>query len=480
MKEFDRLFIGGSWVPSASKQKLEVVSPSTEEVVGSVPLANESDVEAAADAAREAFDNGPWPQMTGAERADYLRRISKGLEARREEIGRVIVDETGLPTTIWGTIDGAVAISASQAEIAENYLFEEPRPGQYAEVVVRKEPVGVVAAINPWNAPLSIGFMKLAPALMAGCTVVFKPAEETPLHAFMLAEVLEEVGLPPGVVNILPAMPEVSSSLVTNPKIDKVSFTGSTATGRIIATLCAQNLKRCSLELGGKSAAIVLDDVDLTASLPGLIFGTAANNGEACALQSRLLAPQSRYSEVVEAISAGFSSLVVGDPHDPATNIGPLINSQHRARVEGYIESGKQSGARVATGGGRPADLDRGYYVQPTVFADATNDMPIAQEEIFGPVLTVIPYSDDAEALAIANDSPYGLSGSVWTADPERGAYFANRVRTGNFGINTWSMEASAPFGGFKESGIGREQGREGLEGFLEMKAVHRPLPMQG
>ena len=340
-------------------------------------------------------------------------------------------------------------------------------------VIVRREPVGVVAAIVPWNVPQFVTMSKLAPALVAGCTMVLKPSPETPLDAILLAELVQEAGVPAGVLNIVPAGRESGEHLVRHPGVDKVAFTGSTAAGRRIAAICGEQLKRYSLELGGKSAAIILDDADLASTMEGLKMASLMNNGQACVAQTRILASRARYDEIVEALAETVKGMKVGDPSDPMTEIGPLVAERQQERVEKYIALGQEEGARVVVGGnGRPEGLDRGWYVQPTVFADATNDMRIAQEEIFGPVLTVIPYDDVDDAVRIANDSEFGLAGSVWTTDADAGWDVARRVRTGTYGINQYMMDFIAPFGGYKASGVGREFGKEGLEHYLEYKSI--------
>jgi betaine-aldehyde dehydrogenase len=363
------------------------------------------------------------------------------------------------------------------ADLAGSFAFDEVRSGVLnPEVLVTKEPVGVVGAIAPWNVPLFIASAKLAPSLAAGCTVVFKPAPETPLDAFRLAEIFAEAGLPEGVLSVLPAGREVGEHLVTHPGVDKISFTGSSVAGKRIGGLCGERLKRCTLELGGKSAAIVLDDADLAATLPNLLPNAIMNNGQACIAQTRILAPRDRYDEVVEALVDQVKSMVVGDPLDPATEVGPLVAGRQRDRVEGYLRSGQEEGAKVALGGGRPAGLNKGFYVEPTIFVDVDNKMKIAQEEIFGPVLVVIPYEGDDEAVAIANDSDYGLCGSVWTNDNDRGLGIARQVRTGTYMLNTGiPIDFGTPFGGYKNSGLGREFGPEGLENFLEKKSIALP-----
>jgi aldehyde dehydrogenase (NAD+) len=343
-------------------------------------------------------------------------------------------------------------------------------------VTVRREPVGVVAAIVPWNVPALLTMSKLAPALLAGCTVVLKPAPETPLDAFILAEAVAEAGLPPGVVNVVPGGREVGEHLVRHRDVDKVAFTGSTAAGRIIGGICGEQLKRCSLELGGKSAAIVLDDADLAVVTQGLKVSSLLNSGQGCVNQSRVLASRANYDNVVEAVVETMRTMPLGDPADPATEIGPMVTRRHRERVEGYIALGEREGAKLAYGGtGRPDGLDRGWYVRPTVFHHADNSMRISREEIFGPVIAVIPFDDVDDAVRIANDSEYGLAGSVWSSDSEAGNAVARRVRTGMVGINGFVPDFAAPFGGYKASGIGREFGAEGLSAYTEIKSIFPP-----
>jgi aldehyde dehydrogenase (NAD+) len=342
------------------------------------------------------------------------------------------------------------------------------------QVRVRQVPVGVVGAIIPWNAPLFVAALKLAPALAAGCTVVLKPSPDAPLNAFLLAQAATDAGLPPGVLNVVPADADTSEYLVSHPGVDKISFTGSTAIGRRIGALCGGDLRRCTLELGGKSAAIVLDDAALgDATIDGLVTGAMANNGEICMSMTRVLAPRERYSEVVEALSVGVAKLVVGDPADRATQVGPLITAHARDRALGHIARAVSDGGRAAVGGSRPAGFDRGFFLQPTVLADIDNAMPVAREELFAPVAVVIPYEGDDEAIAIANDSPYGLAGSVWSADSAHGEAVAARLRTGSVAVNSSSpMDFGSPFGGFKASGIGREGGPEAFEAYSEYQTI--------
>jgi aldehyde dehydrogenase (NAD+) len=476
MIEHRQLFIDGQWARPATDEVLEVRSPSTEELIGRVPAVSTLDVDRAVTAARSAFDTGAWPTLTPHERADYLRAVRKGLLARGDEIAEVLAAEAGLPVKLWARVEMGLPFIDYFVELAEGFEFEELRTGPSSDVLVRREPIGVVAAILPFNAPLNIALMKIVPALLAGCTVVFKPDPNTPLHSFILAEIVHEAGLPPGVINFVPAQRESSLALVAHQGVDHVSFTGSSATGRIVGGVCGSQLKRCTLELGGKSAAIVLDDVDLSAVLPVLAGSGFMNNGEACVLQSRVLAPRRRYSEIVEAFTTVAASLSTGDPHDLQTDVGPLITESHRERVEGFVTRGVRAGAQVAVGGSRPRGLEKGWYFEPTILSNVENGMEVAQEEIFGPVVSIIPYDDDAQAVALANDSAYGLSGTVWTADYSRGHHIATQVRTGNFGINTFGMDPCAPFGGWKQSGLGYELGREGFEEFLATKSVHVPM----
>jgi aldehyde dehydrogenase (NAD+) len=470
----DHLFIGGDWVDPDSSDVIEVISPSTEQVMGTVPDATTVDVDRAVAAARTALTSGPWPAMSPAERADIMTALSGVLQARSTDIAQMITEQNGSPISwsIMGQVFSSTLALDYYAELTRTYDFEERRDGMMGPVLLRREPVGVVGAIVPWNVPLFTTMLKLAPALAAGCTVVLKPAPETPLDAYMLAEAAMEAGLPPGVLNIVAAGREVGEHLVTHPGVDKIAFTGSTAAGRRIAALCGEQLKRCTLELGGKSAAIICADADLDATVSGLMSASLMNNGQACVAQTRILVQRDRYDETVDALTAAIGNMVVGDPMDPATEIGPLTSARQRERVEGYIAAGRDEGASVALGGGRPSDMDRGWYVEPTVFTGVDNSMRIAQEEIFGPVLAVIPYADESEAIAIANDSPYGLSGSVWSADNARATDIARRIDTGTVSVNGFMIEFCSPFGGYKDSGLGRELGPEGLSHYLEMKSI--------
>jgi betaine-aldehyde dehydrogenase len=471
------LFIGGGWVAPESTEVIEVVSPATEEVIGRAPHASTADVDRAVAAARAALVDGPWPAMSPGERAEVMAALSAQLQARSMEIADLITAENGSPASfsLMGQVFASTMVLDYYTELARTFAFTDERTGIMGPVTVRREPVGVVGAIVPWNVPLFTTMLKLAPAMAAGCTVVLKPAPETPLDAYILAEAAEAAGVPAGVLNIVAAGREVGEHLVTHPGVDKIAFTGSTAAGRAIAALCGQLLRRCTLELGGKSAAVICDDADVDTTIAGLLPASTMNNGQACVAQTRLLVPNSRKAEFTDAIAAAVGALVVGDPADPATQVGPLTSARQRERVEGYIAAGRDQGATVAVGGGRPAGFDRGWYVEPTVFADVDNGMRIAQEEIFGPVLAVIGYDDVDDAVAIANDSEYGLSGSVWSADVERATAIANRMQTGTVSVNGFMIEFCAPFGGFKNSGLGRELGPEGLAHYLEYKTVMYP-----
>ncbi|MFG1925345.1 aldehyde dehydrogenase [Cryptosporangium sp. NPDC048952] len=477
MLTYDTFYIGGEWVAPAGSSVFDVVSPASEELVGRVPEASNADVDAAVDAARKAFDEGPWSRTSGAERADAMARLSGIINERLEDFARTISTEMGSPLQFsrMGQVLAATMALDFFTGLARDTQWEETRAGLLGPTVVRRAPVGVVAAIVPWNVPIYVSMLKLAPALAAGCTVVLKPAPASPLSGQLLGQAIEAAGIPAGVVNIVPADRAVGEYLVTHPGIDKVSFTGSTAAGRRIASLCGENLRRVTLELGGKSAAVLLPDVNLEEAVPQVINVGLMNNGQACVAQTRILAPRDRYREVVDAVVEQVAAQVVGDPLAEETHIGPLVSATQRERVEGYLAAGKKEGATVALGGGRPKGFDRGWYVEPTVFSDVDNSMTIAQEEIFGPVLSVIPYGDVDDAVKIANDSRYGLSGSVWTSDPGAGLDVARRVRTGTFNVNTFMLENCAPFGGFKDSGLGRELGPEGLAAYIEYQSVNLP-----
>jgi acyl-CoA reductase-like NAD-dependent aldehyde dehydrogenase len=473
----DELFIGGKWSQASTGQRIEVVSPHTEEPLAQVAAAGPADVDIAVASARAAFDSGQWPRLEPAERIAAVRRLAALYGERRTQMAETITSEIGAPISFAQRAQVALPWTMMTAfcNLAEAYPWSEARPGMYgADIHIRREPVGVVAAIVPWNMPQFLIVTKLIPALLAGCTVVLKPAPESPLNALLLAEMIAESDLPPGVVSVLPGDGSVGEYLVKHPGVDKVSFTGSTAAGKAVATACAADLKRVSLELGGKSAAIVLDDADPATVATGVRSASLSNSGQICNALTRILVPADRADEFTDALAGEMTSLVVGDPTDSATQVGPLVAQRQQERVRGYIEAGQQEGARLVTGGTEmPDGVDQGWYVRPTLFADATNDMRIAREEIFGPVLTVIPYSGEDQAVAIANDSDYGLAGSVFTEDTERGLGVAARILTGTFGVNQgYTMDPFAPFGGVKGSGYGRELGREGIDGYTDTKSI--------
>ncbi|MER5933300.1 aldehyde dehydrogenase [Streptomyces sp. NPDC002054] len=479
--EHGKLFIGGEWADPLGGGTIEVVSPHTEQVIGRVPHASREDVDRAVAAARKAFDEGPWPRLPLDERIAVVSRIKDAIAVRHEEIARSISSQNGSPYS-WSVLAqalGPMMVYDAAITVARDFPYEEHRAGVLGPILVRREPVGVVAAVIPWNVPQFVAAAKLAPALLSGSTVVLKPSPESPLDSFILADIAREAGLPEGVLSILPADREVSEYLVGHPGVDKVAFTGSVAAGKRVMEVAARNLTRVTLELGGKSAAVVLPDADLDFTVPGLIQSGWMNNGQACVAQTRILAPRSRYEEVAEALVAAVRAQVVGDPLDPATQIGPLVAKRQQQRSLDYIGIGQEEGAKILTGGGVPAGLERGWYVEPTLFGGVDNSMRIAREEIFGPVVCLMPYGDEEEAARIANDSDFGLSGSVWTADVEHGIDFARRVRTGTYNVNTFSLDMLGPFGGYKNSGVGREFGPEGLSEYLEHKMIHLPAGYQ-
>ena len=475
---YTSLFIDGQWVAPHSADVNTVINATTEEPMGRTPVADAADVDAAVAAARRAFDGTGWSDLAPAERADVLERFAGELEKRSSLIAETVTAENGMPISLSATANGLSGASLLRynAGLIRTLPLEEVRPGFLpGEILVRREPLGVVAALVPWNYPQALAMMKIAPALAAGCTVVLKPALETALDANIMAEAAAAAGLPPGVFNVVPGGVEAGEALVAHPGVDKVSFTGSTATGRIIGATAGRLLRPVTLELGGKSAAVILEDADVNAAVAELARVSFPNNGQTCTANTRVLAPAHRYAEVLDAITDMAQAMNVGDPLDPATAIGPVVSARQRERIEGYITTGRGEGARLTTGGGRPGHLDRGWFLEPTVFGDVRNDMVIAREEIFGPVIAVIPFRDEDEAVALANDSEYGLAGSVWTADAERGTALARRIRTGTVGVNGYRMDNAAPFGGYKASGLGRENGIEGLLAYFQVKSVLLP-----
>ncbi|MFE2985719.1 aldehyde dehydrogenase [Streptomyces sp. NPDC059262] len=478
-QDHHKLFIDGAWTAPQGTERLEVFSPATEERIGSVPLASSADADRAVAAARRAFDGGGWTGLDVKERAAAVKRLADAVTARADAFVDVLTAEVGLPraTLPAGQIAKTQGVFTAYAELAERYPWAETRDGSRGRSLrVHRRPVGVVVAIVPWNAPLFISALKLAPALIAGATVVLKPSEEAPLHAQLLAECVRDAGLPPGVLNILPASAEVSEHLIRHPAVDKVSFTGSTAVGRRIGELCGHDLRRCTLELGGKSAALLLDDLEPTAdTAKALIMGAMANSGQICAAQARILVPRRRHRQMVEALAEAVEALRVGDPEDTATQIGPVISERQRDRVERLVSLGRSQGARLVHGGTR-AGHDRGWYVEPTLFDEVAPDMAIAREEIFGPVAAVLAYDDEDQAVSLANDSDYGLAGAVWSTDPDRAEQVAGRFRAGSVAVNSPSpLDPFGPFGGFKQSGIGREGGPEGFDAYIEYQTIVRP-----
>ncbi|MGO9157285.1 aldehyde dehydrogenase [Mycobacterium sp.] len=472
-RSYDELFIGGRWRKPANPQQLAVISPHSEQPIGHAQVAGPEDVDAAVAAARHAFDHGPWPRMDPHERMSKIEELAAVYARHIDEMADLITAEMGSPRSFsrLGQAAGAASMMHLTLAVAREFPWVERRQGVLGQAHLRRAPVGVVGAIVPWNVPQCLIMPKLIPALIAGCAVIIKPAPETPLDALWLAEMIEQVGLPEGVVSVLPGGPDVGEALVRHLGVDKIAFTGSSAAGRRIAALCGEQLKRVSLELGGKSAAIILDDADVGKTVAGLKSAALMNNGQACVAQTRILVSERRHDEFVDALAEMMSGLRVGDPDDEATDIGPLVAQRQQRRVQDFIRSGQQEGARVVLGG-HDSPAERGWYVRPTLFADATNDMRIAREEIFGPVLTVLRYTDEDDAVRIANNSDYGLAGSVWTADTAHGLQITAGVRTGTYGINMYMLDISSPFGGFKQSGIGREFGPEGLHEYVELQSV--------
>jgi aldehyde dehydrogenase (NAD+) len=475
----DKFFIGGEWVSPSSAATIAVHNASTGEHIGTVPEAAEADVDAAVAAARRAFDDpSGWSSWPTAERGAALERLASELEARGQEIGRLVSMQNGMPIMLSPIIEGMTPVGTLRYVVgllASSETEEETSRFLGGNLVIRHEPIGVVAGIVPWNYPQTLSSFKYAPALAAGNTVVLKPSPETVLDSYVFAEAVIAAGLPPGVVNIVPGGRELGAYLVQHPAVDKVAFTGSTAAGRQIAEVCGRLLRPVSLELGGKSAAIILDDADLDLAKVGqdLFSATLVNNGQTCYACTRILAPRSRYAELVDTFAAFASSLPVGDALDPSTLIGPLVAERQRDRVERYIAKGISDGARLVTGGGRPAGLDAGWFVEPTIFADVDNKSTIAQEEIFGPVLSIIQYTDEDDAVRLANESDYGLGGSVWTADPARARRVVRRVRTGTVGINGYLPDPAGPWGGVKSSGLGRELGPGAVAAYQNLKTVY-------
>jgi acyl-CoA reductase-like NAD-dependent aldehyde dehydrogenase len=466
----DKLFIGGEWVDPSGSETIDVINSSTEEVMGRIPQGTPEDVERAVAAARAAFDS--WSQTPLVERQNTIRAIAAGLAARSEEIAATIAQEVGMPIGLSTAVQAGLPTMTftSVPDLVEDIVWQE----EIGNSLVVREPIGVVGAITPWNYPLHQIAAKVAPALAVGCTVVLKPSEVAPLNAFILAEIIEEAGLPAGVFNLVTGTgPVVGEAIASHPGVDMVSFTGSTRAGRRVSELAAQNVKPVALELGGKSPNVILDDADLETAVTDGVTKCYFNSGQTCSALTRMLVPRERLAEAEQIAAAVAGAFTVGDPFDEDTKLGPLVSDVQRERVRGYINKGIEEGAKLVAGGADPPDgIDRGFFVQPTVFSDVRNDMTIAQEEIFGPVLSIIPYDDEEDAIRIANDSAYGLAGGVWSSDEERAKRVARRIRTGQVEINGGVFNPLAPFGGYKQSGHGRELGRYALEEYLAVKSM--------
>jgi len=466
----DKVFIGGEWVAPQAEETIEVINSTTEEVMGTIPACTAADADAAVRAARGAFDS--WSQTPREERAGYLTAIAEGLAARAEEIAATIAQELGMPLKLSGIIQAGLPIThfKTMPQLMEEVAWEE----EIGNSRVLREAVGVVGAITPWNYPLNQIAVKVAPALAAGCTVVLKPSEVTPLNAFILAEVIEAAGLPAGVFNLVTGTgPVVGEALAAHPQVDMVSFTGSTRAGKRVSELASATVKPVAMELGGKSPNVMLDDADLTRSIPDGVAKCFLNSGQTCSALTRMLVPREKLAEAEELAVAAAEAFTPGDPFEDSSRLGPLVSDLQRQRVRGYIEKGEAEGAKLLTGGAAaPEGLDRGYFVSPTVFSEVTPEMTIAREEIFGPVLAIQPYEDTDDAVRIANDTDYGLAGGVWSADQERAIAVAKRIRTGQIEINGGPFNPMAPFGGYGQSGHGRENGRYGLEELLQVKSL--------
>jgi len=474
MIQRDKFFIGGQWVAPSSTGTLDVHNAGTGEVMGKVPAGNAKDIDAAVKAARAALEG--WSATVPARRAEYLQKISDGLKARADELAKTIAQEVGMPIKLSGRIQAGLPIAnfANYAKILGSFAFENKNGNS----LVVREPVGVVGAITPWNYPLHQIALKVAPALAAGCTVVLKPSEVAPFNAFILAEVVEAAGLPKGALNVVTGLgPEAGEALVKHPQVDMISFTGSTRAGKRISEVAAQSVKRVALELGGKSASVILEDADLAAAVKGTVNGCFLNSGQTCTALTRMLVPASKYEEAARLAAETAKGFTLGDPLSESTRLGPLSSQAQLERVRAYIKKGQEEGAELLAGGadkpdGLAGEIRGGYFVKPTVFGKVKNSMTIAQEEIFGPVLSIIPYKDEEDAVRIANDTPYGLAGAVWGKDDARAQSVARRIRAGQVDVNGGAFNMNAPFGGFKQSGHGREAGVYGLEEFLEYKSL--------
>ena len=473
MHTYDKIYINGAWVPSEGKGVLEVTNSATEEVIATIPDGTVGDVDKAVAAARAAFDG--WSNLPKEKRAEYLMKIHAGLEARTQEIAEAVAREVGMPVALSTMIQvglpkGNFAITAG---LLSTYEFEE----QIGNSLVVREPFGVVGCISPWNYPLHQIALKVAPALAAGNTVVVKPSEVAPINAFILAEIVHEAGLPAGVFNLVTGVgPVVGEAIAAHPDVDMVSFTGSTRAGKRVAEVAAQNVKKVSLELGGKSPNVILDDLDdegFTKAVSAGVGKCFSNSGQTCTALTRMLVPRARLAQAEQIAAATAAKFTVGDPFDFATRLGPLVSAVQRERVRGFIQTGIDEGATLVTGGtDSPEGLSKGFFVRPTIFSNVTPNMTIAREEIFGPVLSIMPYDSEEEAIAIANDTVYGLAAGVWSSTPERAKQVARRLKAGQVEVNGGSFNPAAPFGGYKQSGLGREAGKFGLEEFCEVKAM--------
>jgi acyl-CoA reductase-like NAD-dependent aldehyde dehydrogenase len=472
MQDRDKLYIDGGWMQSTGSDTIDVVNAATEEVMGRVPRGTADDVDRAVKAARAAFPE--WSAKPVEERAKFVQMLAEGLGARADEIAETISGEVGMPI-FWSKMIQAglpQAVMGSYVDIAKDFPFEE----RLGNTLVVREPVGVVGCITPWNYPLHQIVAKVAPALAAGCTVVLKPSEVAPLNAFILAEVIDSAGLPAGVFNLVSGTgPEVGEAIASHPEVDMVSFTGSTRAGKRVAELASQSVKRLALELGGKSPFVILPGADVDQAVNAGLGACYINAGQTCIAWTRMLVPREQHDEIVEKVKAAAETFALGDPSNEGhMGLGPLISDTQRERVRGYIEKGIEEGATLVTGGPeQPEGFDTGYYVKPTVFANVRNDMTIAREEIFGPVLSVIPYDDEEDAVRIANDTVYGLHAGVFGPDEESALRVARRLQAGQVDINGQKFNPIAPFGGYKQSGTGRELGKYGLEEYLEIKAMN-------
>ena len=474
MNNRSEIYVDGNWVASSGTENIDVINPSTEEIIGSTPAGTKEDVDLAVKAAKEAFQG--WSETSLEERLSYIENLAAKLGERSAEIGELISQEVGMPGKMSMMIQAGLpaTTTASISGTAREFPFEET----IGRSLVTREPIGVVGCITPWNYPLHQIMAKVAPAMAVGCTVVLKPSEVAPLNAFLLAEIIDELNFPKGVFNLVSGVgPVVGEAIAAHPDVDMVSFTGSTRAGTRVAEIAAANVTRVHQELGGKSANIILDDADLSAAIPSAVGACFLNSGQTCSALTRLLVPSSKMEEAAELAAQAAAGFTVGPADDETSKLGPLVSQMQWDRVQSYIQTGIDEGATLVTGGlGKPAGLDSGYFVQPTVFANVKNSMKIAQEEIFGPVLSIIGYEDDDDAIQIANDSDYGLSGGVWSSDNERALKVAKKLRTGEVDMNGSFLNTDAPFGGYKKSGNGRELGRFGMDEFVEAKQINLPL----